>query len=165
MSEKTKHLSLGFIYGLISLICFLGTDMSTVLFDSVMVLISWIALIAMIYSIQWFDYTTDGYFIITILLFMAARLARYNGLTIAKPASYIAIGVGLGLVVQSIINHKGWAAIWLLSIFAIEICTLELDTKWQADLTGYFPPIDFIDSKFTLDPTTITDWDITPSLF
>ena len=162
---ETKHLTMGILYGLVSFMAFIGSDLSAVSFDALMILISWIALIALVYSIQWFDHVTDGYFIITMLLFFTARLARYNTISIANYISYIAIGVGLGLLAKSIDNNKGWAAIWLISIFAIEIFTIidiNIDT---VDLTTYFPPIDFIDSKFTLDPTTITDWNTTPSIF
>lgn len=146
---------------------FLGADFSNVSFDTVMIIVSWICLLAMIYSSQWFDKVTDGYFIIVILLFLASRLARYNELSLVKPATYIAIGVGMGLVLQCILNSKGWPAVWLLGIFAIEICVIEFEetlSDMSVNMTSIFPSIDFIDSKFTLDPTTITDWDITPSL-
>lgn len=133
-----KHLKLGMIYGFISLMCFLGADMSSVSFETIMILVSWITLMATIYSIQWFDLTTNGYFILTILMFFAARLARYNAMSITKPVTYIAIGVGLGLVAKCIANGKGWPAVFFLSIFAIEICAMEFeDTFKSVDVTDY----------------------------
>lgn len=154
MSEgdnKIKHLPVALIYGFISLISFLKADMSAVSFETLMILVSWIALIAMIYSVQWFDNVTDGYLIITLMLFLAARLARYSAMTIATPATYIAIGVGLGLIAQCFINNKGWPAVWLAGIFAIEICAMEFETGWKSDMSSVFPSIDFIDSQFTFD--------------
>lgn len=160
--NNMKHIPLGIIYGLISLISFLGNDMSSVSFDSVMMLISWIAIIAMIYSIQWFDKVTDGYFVLVILLFMASRLARYNSINISNPTAYIAIGIGMGLIVQCILNEQPWPAIFLISIFAIEVCVMEFQTELKlcnVDMTDFFPEFEFIDSKITLDPTTI-NWSI-----
>lgn len=153
--HKLKHLSIGLIYGFISLLCFLKSDMSAISFDSLMILVSWIALIAMIYSVQWFDNITDGYFILVLLLFFAARLARYSTITIAKPATYIAIGVGMGLVGKCMLKNQGWATIWLLSIFAIEICAMEFElslVEWKADMTQFFPFIESVDSNIILDP-------------
>lgn len=154
MSEgdsKMKHLPVALLYGFISLVSFLKADMSAVSFESFMLIVSWIALIAMIYCVQWFDTITDGYLILTLLLFLAARLARYSAMTIATPATYIAIGIGMGLIAQCIVNNKGWPAVWLAGIFAIEICAMELETGWKSDMSSVFPPIDFIDSNFTLD--------------
>ena len=131
-----KHIPIAIIYGFLSLISFVGTDLSNVGFPAVSILLSWIILFALIYSIQWFDHVTDIYFIIVILLFLASRMARYNAPEITKPATYIAIGVGMGLVAECCYKGHMWPIIFLLSIFSLEIVNMELDTEWTANISN-----------------------------
>lgn len=124
-----KHIPLSIIYGFITLISYLGSDYSTADFKTFSVIMAWILLLCLIFNIQWFDKITDGYFVIVILLFLAARLAKYNAVEVASSASYIAVGIGLGLCVKSAYCGYLWATLFFLSIFVIEIVNVSLDPK------------------------------------
>lgn len=133
-----KHLPIGIIYGFISLISFMGTDHSTINIHTISILIGWIVLLITILNIQWFDKTTDGYFIFTILLFLAARLAKYNAPSVATFSTLLAIGVGMGLVVICCAKNHILPALCLLGIYGIEIGNIIiLDDSPSYDLSDF----------------------------
>lgn len=136
-----KHLPIGIIYGFISLISFMGSEYSTISLHTISVLIGWIMLLVLILNIQWFDKVADGYFIITILLFMAARLAKYNAPSVAKESSYFAVGVGLGLVAYCCKRKNVLPAILLLGIYSLEIGNMiMIDDSPSYDLSDFILP-------------------------
>lgn len=116
-----KNISVACIYGFISLLSFMDSDFTSINFESISIIISWITLLCLTFTMDWFDKITDGYFMFTILLFIASRLAKYNAISIAKEATYISIGVGMGLVVNSFYNNHLMTGLLLLGIFSIEI--------------------------------------------
>lgn len=137
-----KHLCLAFIYGFLTLIAYMGNNYTLISFQSFCIIITWIIFLALIYEIQFFDKITDFYFVLTVLLFLAARLARYNARSIANAASYIAIGVGCGIVAECAYKNKIWPVLFLLGIFSIEITNIELDPKIDpVDISAYIPEI------------------------
>lgn len=149
-----KYLHIGIIFGFINMLLFFMSSLSMVSFEAFMVLFSWIILFAFIYSSQWFDKVTEGYFKVVVLLFLAARLARSHSKEFGKECAYIAAGFSLGLITKAIYKNQVWTTLFLLGIIAIEVVNLELsDQIGGADLTQFIPPFESIDSKFSLDPT------------
>lgn len=116
-----KHIPTVCIYGFISLLSFMKSDFSSINFQSISILISWISLLCLSFTMDWFDKITDGYFMITVLFFLASRLARHNATEISEEATYLAIGIGMGLVAKSFYNEHLITALLLISIFSIEI--------------------------------------------
>ena len=94
-----KHIPIACLYGFMSLLSYVKDDGTKMSFQMVSIMIGWIILLCLTFTVDWFDKTTNGYFMIMILLFIAARLAKYNTPEIAPECSYIAVGVGLGVVV------------------------------------------------------------------
>lgn len=120
----------------------MGSNYTMISFQSFSIIVSWLILLALVYEIQFFDKTTDGYFILTILLFLAARLARYNAQSVAKAASYIAIGVGFGIVAECAYKNRMWPVLFLIGIFSIEIANIDLDPGINpVDISDYIPKI------------------------
>lgn len=132
-----KHIPIACIYGFISLLSYMKSDYTTVSFHTVSIIIGWIILLSMIFTLDWFDKVTDGYFIFTILFFFAARLAKYNTPEIATEASYVAIGVGLGVVVNSFHKKHLDTGLLMLGILLLEFTNISIDTDIKS--------VDFMD--------------------
>lgn len=132
-----KHISIVCIYGFISLLNFMTSDFSSINFQSISIVISWIAFLFFTFTIDWFDKVTDGYFMFTVLFFIASRLARYNAMLISKEITYIAIGVGLGLVAKSFYNMHLLTGLLLISMFGIEIGNMIISDEKSIDISNF----------------------------
>ena len=123
-----KHIPIACIYGFTSLLGYILNDGTKISFQMVSIIIGWILLLFITFTIDWFDKTTDGYFIIMILLFLATRLAKYNSPEIASECSYVTIGVSLGIVINSFYKNHIDTGLFLLSILFLEMININIDT-------------------------------------
>ena len=144
-----KHIPIACLYGFMSLLSYVKDDGTKIPFEMVSIMIGWIILLCLTFTVDWFDKTTNGYFMIMILLFITARLAKYNTPEIAPECSYIAVGVGLGVVVNSFVKNHLDTGIFLLSIFLLEVINMNVATNIQSvDMEQILPsnyyPIDDI---------------------
>ena len=133
-----KHFTIVFIYGLLALLSHNGVDMGNVDFQTFSILLSWLMLILIIFTMKWFDKVTDGYFIFTILFAIAARLARYNAPSVADDATMISMLVTGGLLVQSIHKKQMGTGMLVLGILMLEWVTLSGLMTESVDLSGLF---------------------------
>lgn len=144
-----KHIIIACFYGFISLLNCVNSDGIKMSFEMISIMIGWIILLCMTFTMDWFGKITDGYFIIMILLFIASRLAKFNAPEIAPECSFIAIGVALGIVANSFQKNHLDTGIFLLSILFLEVINICIDTNIESVdmkkiLPSNFYPIDDI---------------------
>lgn len=123
-----KNVPLALIYGFISLFTYMKTNYTEISINTLIIILAWIILLCSTFTMNWMDKTTEGYFTIVVLLFLAARLAKYNVPEISDEATWLAIGVGMGVVLNSFSKEHAATGLFLLSIFFLEILAMKIDT-------------------------------------
>lgn len=146
-----NHIPIACFYGFMSLLSYVKDDGTKISFQMVSIMIGWIMLLFITFTVDWFDKTTNGYFMIMMLLFIAARLAKYNTPEIAQECSYVAVGIALGVVVNSFHKEHLDTGLFLLSILLLEVINMNISTNIKSvDMEQILPtnlyPIDDISS-------------------
>lgn len=145
-----KHIPIACIYGFMSLFNYVNSDATQISFQMVSIIIGWIILLCFTFTVDWFNKVEDGFFIITMLLFIAARLAKYNAPEIAQECSYIAVGVGLGVVANSFNKKHLDSGLFMLSIFLLEVVNMNIVTGIKSvDMAEILPTTLFPSDGYT----------------